>query len=222
MAVGLFDVMGPIMVGPSSSHTAGAVRIGLIARQLMGGQPDHARLLLSGSFAATGKGHGTDRALIGGLLGMKPDDSRIAHSPAEAEAAGMTVELGRIEMRGAHPNSVLLQLSRDGRELEVQASSLGGGRVRVEAIDGMDAAFGGEAPTLIIRNEDRPGMVGEVSAMLGYHNMNIATMQVYRAQRGGLAVMVLEFDQPVDAHLRETLQRLPGIRSVTYLELEGM
>ncbi len=217
----LFEIMGPIMVGPSSSHTAGAVRIGLIARRLLGGRPDRAELLLSGSFAATGKGHGTDRALIAGLLGMQPDDARIPRSHLIAAEEGMTVELGHTELRGAHPNSVLLQLRLGEKTLCLQASSLGGGRVRVEAIDGMAASFSGEAPTLIVRNEDRPGMVGEVSAMLGYHNMNIATMQLYRAQKGGLAVMVLEFDQPVPPLLRQTLEHLPGIRSVTYLELEG-
>lgn len=218
----LFEIMGPIMVGPSSSHTAGAVRIGLIARCLLGGQPDRAELLLAGSFAATGKGHGTDRALIAGLLGMQPDDARIPRSHLLAAEAGMLVELGHTELRGAHPNSVLMQLRRGEKELQIQAASLGGGRVRVEAIDGMEASFSGEAPTLIIRNEDRPGMVGEVSAMLGSHDMNIATMQLYRAHRGGLAVMVLEFDQTVPLQLRQTLEQLPGICSVTYLELEGV
>ena len=217
----LFEIMGPIMVGPSSSHTAGAVRIGFIAQRLLGGRPDWAQLQLSGSFAATGKGHGTDRALIAGLLGMAPDDVRIPMSHHIAAKEGMEVELGHIELRGAHPNSVLLHLSRADKRLSLQAASLGGGRVRVEAIDGMEARFSGESPTLIIRNEDRPGMVGEVSAMLGYHNMNIATMQLYRAHRGGLAVMVLEFDEPVPLMLRQTLEHLPGICSVTYLELEG-
>jgi len=217
----LFEIMGPIMVGPSSSHTAGAVRIGLIAGRLLGGRPDHAELLLSGSFSATGKGHGTDRALIAGLLGMQPDDARIPRSHHIAEEEGMAVALGHTELRGAHPNSVLMHLTRGEKKLTIQAASLGGGRVRVESIDGMEASFSGESPTLIIRNEDRPGMVGEVSAMLGYHNMNIATMQLYRAHKGGLAVMVLEFDQPVPPILRQTLEHLPGIRSVTYLELEG-
>lgn len=219
MAVNLFDVMGPIMVGPSSSHTAGAVRIGLIARQLLGGTPERVELMLSGSFAATGRGHGTDRALIAGLLGMTPDDARIPRSPAEAEAAGMAVQIGRVELRGAHPNSVLLRLQRGERQLALQAASLGGGRVRVEAVDGMAASFEGEAPTLIVRNEDRPGVVGEVSALLGRREINIATMQLYRDRRGGLAVMVLEFDQPVPESLREELRTLPGIRQVTYLEL---
>ena len=218
----LFDIMGPIMVGPSSSHTAGAVRIGLIARQLLGGQPERAELLLSGSFAATGKGHGTDRALTAGLMGMPPDDVRIPRSLQLAPEAGLTVEIGRIDLRGAHPNSVLLRLSRPGAHLTVQASSLGGGRVRVNAIDGMAASFDGEAPTLIIRNEDRPGMVGEVSAVLSRREMNIATMQLYRDRRGGLAVMVLEFDQPVPPAVCAELHEQPGIHSVTYLNLEGM
>ena len=142
----LFEIMGPIMVGPSSSHTAGAVRIGLIAGKLLGGRPDRAELLLSGSFAATGKGHGTDRALIAGLLGMQPDDARIPRSRLIAAEEGMAVELGHIELRSAHPNSVLLHLHRGEKTLSIQAASLGGGRVRVEAIDGMAAALAASPP----------------------------------------------------------------------------
>ena len=217
----LFDIMGPIMVGPSSSHTAGAVRIGQIARRLLGGRPDRAELLLTGSFAATGKGHGTDRALIAGLLDMAPDDARIPRSPAVAEACGMVVTVSRTELRGVHPNTVLLRLTHGDKRMSVQASSLGGGRVRINAIDGMEAAFDGEAPTLIIRNEDRPGVLGAVTALLGRSGMNIATMQLYRDRRGGLAVMVLEFDQPVPEQLLAQLRAQEDVRSVTYLEMDG-
>ena len=199
----IFDIMGPIMVGPSSSHTAGAARIGFLTRRLLGSTPRRAELLLHGSFAATGTGHGTDRALV-------------------AEAAGMELTLGRAALRGAHPNTVLLRVEdAAGKRLEVTASSLGGGRVQVCAIDGLEARFTGELPTLIIRNQDRPGMVAEVTGVLSKRQVNIATMQLYRDMRGGLAVMVIESDQPIWAAAVEELRACPGIERVTYLNMEG-
>lgn len=218
----IFDIMGPIMVGPSSSHTAGAVRIGLITRHLLGSQPVSTQLLLHGSFAATGKGHGTDRALVAGLLDMAPDDPRIPQAFALAREAGMELNISTAVLRGAHPNTVLLRVGdSQGREMEVNASSLGGGRVRVNAIDGMEATFTGDYPTLIIRNQDKPGAVAEVSAILSRRQVNIATMQLYRDRRGGLAVMVLESDQPIWAEAVEELRASPGIVRVTYLDMEG-
>ena len=217
----IFDIMGPIMVGPSSSHTAGAARIGYLTRKLLGDEPRRAELLLHGSFAATGAGHGTDRALVAGLLGMRPDDARLPRAFELARAAGMEVSLGRTVLRGAHPNSVLLKVEdASGRRLEVTASSLGGGRVQVCAIDGLEARFTGEMPTLIIRNQDRPGMVAEVTGVLSRRRVNIAAMQLYRNMRGGLAVMVIESDQPIWAAAAEELRACPGIEQVTYLDME--
>ena len=209
----LFDIMGPIMVGPSSSHTAGAARIGRITRRLLGEPPVSAQLLLHGSFAATGAGHGTDRALVAGLLGMRPDDPRLPRSFELAEEAGMDLALGK---------TVLLRVKGgSGREMEVVASSLGGGRVKVCSIDGLEASFTGDLPTLIIRNRDKPGMVAEVTGVLSRRQVNIAAMQLYRDMRGGLAVMVIESDQPICGAAAEELRACPGIVSVTYLDLEG-
>ena len=219
--VTIFDIMGPVMVGPSSSHTAGAVRIGRIARRLLGSQPARAGLLLHGSFAATGAGHGTDRALVAGLLGMKPDDPDIPRAFALAKQAGMDLTIGSIALRGAHPNTVVLTVTNAaGRTLEVNASSLGGGRVRVNSLDGLEASFTGEYPTLIIRNEDRPGHVAEVAHLLSEHGVNIATMQLYRDRRGGLAVMVMESDQPIPAGVVDRLRSSPGIVRAVYLNME--
>ena len=216
----IFDIMGPVMVGPSSSHTAGAVRIGLITRHLLGSQPVSAQLLLHGSFAATGKGHGTDRALVAGLLDMAPDDPRIPRSFVLAKEAGMELHISTAVLRGAHPNTVLLRVrDAQGREMEVNASSLGGGRVRVNAIDGMEATFTGDYPTLIIRNEDKPGQVAEVAGLLSEHGVNIAAMQLYRDRRGGLAVMVIESDQPIPEGMADYLRTLPGIVRCTYLNM---
>ena len=218
----IVDIMGPVMVGPSSSHTAGAVRMGRVARRLLGSLPARAEILLHGSFAATGSGHGTDRAIVAGLLDMTPDDPRIPHSFRLAREAGMEVSIRGVELRDAHPNTAVLNLAdAQGRTLSVSASSLGGGRIRVNAIDGMEASFSGAFPTLIIRNEDRPGIVAEVSRVLSRGSANIAAMQLYRDRRGGLAVMVIECDQPLPAGLREELAGLDGVVRCTYLDMEG-
>ena len=213
--------LGPVMVGPSSSHTAGAVRIGLIARRLLGGQPATAKITLSGSFAATGTGHGTDRALVAGLLGMKPDDIRIPDSFALAVEQGLAFTFDKIELKEAHPNTAILQLSTaGGRELEVQASSLGGGRIMVNKLDGINVNFNGDSPTLIVHNLDQPGHVAEVTSMLSHKSVNIATMQLYRNHRGGYAVMVIETDQDIPAEALRWLSRLEGVIKVTYLNAE--
>lgn len=217
----IFDILGPVMVGPSSSHTAGAVRIGLIARRLLGGQPATAKITLSGSFAATGTGHGTNRALVAGLLGMKPDDIRIPDSFALAVEQGLAFTFDKIELKEAHPNTAILQLSTaGGRELEVQASSLGGGRIMVNKLDGINVNFNGDSPTLIVHNLDQPGHVAEVTSMLSHKSVNIATMQLYRNHRGGYAVMVIETDQDIPAEALRWLSRLEGVIKVTYLNAE--
>lgn len=214
--------MGPVMVGPSSSHTAGAVRIGRVARHLLAAQPASVEILLHGSFAATGSGHGTDRALVAGLLDLAPDDPNIPRSFQLAQQAGMEVNIRTVELRNAHPNTAVVRMTHpSGRMLEVCASSLGGGRIRVNSIDGMEAAFSGEYPTLIIRNEDRPGIVSEVTYLLSSHQCNIAAMQLYRDRRGGLAVMVIECDTPIPLRTVEVLSQLTGIVRCTYLDMTG-
>jgi L-serine dehydratase, iron-sulfur-dependent, beta subunit len=219
----IFDIIGPVMVGPSSSHTAGAVKIGYISLKLLGEPIKKAELLLHGSFLDTGKGHGTDLALVAGLLGMKANDSRIPYSFDEAKKQGMEFTFGSIKLRDVHPNSVLLRLYSDsGRSLEIIASSLGGGRVKICKIDGLDANFTGEYPTLIVHNLDQPGHVTEVTSMLSHKSVNIATMQLYRDRRGGNAVMVIECDQEIPQESVAWLAHLEGVRKVTYLRLEDI
>ena len=146
----IFDIVGPVMVGPSSSHTAGAVRIGFVSRKLLGEPVKSVQLLLYGSFLATGKGHGTDRALVAGLLGMLPDDERVPFAFEEAKNAGMEFTFGEANLKEAHPNSVVLKMvGESGRALEVIAASLGGGRMKICKIDGMEANFCAECPTLM-------------------------------------------------------------------------
>ncbi len=216
----LFDIVGPVMVGPSSSHTAGAVRIGYIAGLLLNEKVQKAELYLHGSFRTTGKGHGTDRALIAGLLGMRPEDERIPKSFQIAEEEGMEFTFSGIELRDAHPNTVRMKLTGvGGRKLEVVASSLGGGRIKICSLDGLEANFGGDYPTLIVRHQDKTGHVAEVASMLAQQSVNIATMQLYRAKRGGEAVLVLECDQEIPRESIQQLEQQEGIYKVTYLSL---
>lgn len=219
----IFDILGPIMVGPSSSHTAGAARIGLIARQLFGRQPDKAQVYLHGSFAATGKGHGTDKALIAGLLGMKPDDMRIPESFEIAKEMGMEFQIAEKDIREAHPNTAQIVMEAEGvKTMKIQAYSIGGGRIRVSKLDGIDVHFSGESNTLIVRNVDQPGRITEVAAALSKCDINIATMQVFRDKRGGFAVMVVETDQVVSKEAIENLEKKEGIIKVTFLDVSGM
>lgn len=216
----LFDIIGPVMVGPSSSHTAGAARIGYIARLLLNEKVQKAEIYLHGSFLATGKGHGTDRALIAGLLGMKPEDERIPDSFQIAENQGLEYSFRGIELRDAHPNSVLLKLTGvKGRQLEVEAASVGGGRIKVSKLDGVEADFCGDYPTLIVCHQDITGHVAEVTSILAQQSINIATMQLHRSKRGGEAVLILECDQEVPEVSLKWLEQLEGIRKVTYLSL---
>ena len=217
----LFDILGPVMVGPSSSHTAGAVRIGLAARKLLGEEPAHADISLHGSFALTGHGHGTDCALVAGLLGMQPDDLRIPDSFKEAEKRGLTVKLSAVQLRNVHPNTARLQLTGvNGRTLDVVAESIGGGRIRIVSIDGIDANFSGEHNTLIVHNQDVPGHVAAVTTALMQRHVNIASMQLYRSEQGGYAVMILECDQPIPTDIEEWLSHIDGIIKITIFNQE--
>ena len=211
----IFDIIGPIMVGPSSSHTAGAVRIGLVARKLLGAPPVKAELYLHGSFAATGRGHGTDMALIAGLLGYEPDDPRIPDSFNCAKAEGLDFTFSTTQLRDAHPNSVLIKVwDKDGRCSQVVGASIGGGRIEIRELAGMKLSFSAEVPTIIVRNHDNPGSVADVSYMLSRLNINIATFQVTRNSRGGEALMVIECDAPVEQALIERIKSMPGIIDV--------
>ena len=204
----IFDILGPVMVGPSSSHTAGAARIGYTARQLFGESVKKAEVYLHGSFAATGKGHGTDCAIIAGLLGMKPDDLRIPVAFEEAKKAGMEFTIANKELKNAHPNTArVIMENADGRRMIIQAYSIGGGRIRVSNLDGIEVDFSGESNTLIVRNQDRPGCITEVSAALSKEKINVATMQVFRHKRGGSAVMVVETDQPIPTECGDRVEK---------------
>ena len=219
--INIFDMMGPVMVGPSSSHTAGAARIGNMGRTLLGEEVARADIGLHGSFAETGFGHGTDRALLAGLLGMKPDDLRIPNAYEEANCAGMAYSFRTVELRDAHPNTALLELTgKSGKKLTLQASSIGGGAIVVNKIDGIDVNFTGDFNTLIVRNQDESGSVAAITSILSQVHINVANMSVNRHRRGGDALMVIETDQHIKPRQVEFLSELPGILSVTYYDKE--
>ena len=219
--INVFDMMGPVMVGPSSSHTAGAARIGNMGRTLLGEEVARADIGLHGSFAETGFGHGTDRALLAGLLGMKPDDLRIPNAYEEANRAGMAYSFRTVELRDAHPNTALLELTgKSGKQLTLQASSIGGGAIVVNKIDGIDVNFTGDFNTLIVRNQDESGSVAAITSILSQVHINVANMSVNRHRRGGDALMVIETDQHIKPRQVEFLSELPGILSVTYYDKE--
>ena len=197
----LFDIVGPIMVGPSSSHTAGAVRIGYIAGQLLGEPLKEAQIQLYGSFLATGEGH----------------DYHIADSFDIARKRDIGISFGEARLEEAHPNTAVLHLTgTSGKSIEIQASSVGGSRINIDKIDGISTNFSGDNPTLIVHNLDQPGHVSEVTSMLAHKGVNIATMQLHRSARGQNAVMVIECDQPIPQDGISWLEHVEGVLKVTY------
>jgi L-serine dehydratase len=214
----VFDVIGPVMIGPSSSHTAGAARLGRLARAVFGEQPAAARVTLHGSFASTGHGHGTDLALTAGLLGFAPDDVRIRTADRQAREAGMGVTFEVGDLGEVHPNTARLELSSaDGRTVTVQGSSVGGADVVLTSIDDFDVAITGELPVLVVEHHDQPGVIAAVSAILADHGVNIASMEVSRERRGARALMVIETDQPVADEATAAVacaEAVTGVRSV--------
>ncbi len=213
--VSLLDIIGPVMVGPSSSHTAGACRLGLLARCLVGGTPDRARIELHGSFARTGEGHGTDKAIVGGLMGFRPDDERIrdALGIAEREALDYRFEKTTLgEENEVHPNTVRITVERGDRTSVMVGSSLGAGRVLVTEIDGYPVEVTGNYHTIVLVAEDVPGSVARIATILADDGINIATLRLTRKQRGGDAFMVIEVDEQPDEKVRTDIRALPWVR----------
>jgi L-serine dehydratase len=213
--VSLLDIIGPVMVGPSSSHTAGACRLGLLARCLVGGTPERARIELHGSFARTGEGHGTDKAIVGGLMGFRPDDERIrdALGIAEREALDYRFEKTTLgEENEVHPNTVRITVERADRTAVMVGSSLGAGRVLVTEIDGYPVEVTGTYHTIVLVAEDIPGSVARIATILSDDGINIATLRLTRKERGGDAFMVIEVDEQPDEKVRADIRTLPWVR----------
>ena len=211
--VSLLDIIGPIMVGPSSSHTAGACRLGLLARALVGGTPQTARIELHGSFARTGEGHGTDKAIAGGLMGFRPDDERLRTALEIAEQEHLDYRFEKTTISDeAHPNTVRMTVERDGRTSVMTGSSLGAGRVVITEIDGYPVEVTGNYDTIVLVAEDVRGSVARIAGVLAEHGLNIATLRLTRKQRGGDAFMVIEIDEAPSEKVRDEVRALPWVR----------
>lgn len=209
----VFEVIGPIMIGPSSSHTAGAVRIGQIAGAILGEPAVKAVIYLHGSYALTGKGHGTDKALVAGLLGFDAADERISNSLDIAQEKGLLVKFRRVDLGDDyHPNTARLLLqSREGISFEITAISVGGGNISVIEINGLPITLSGEYYTLITIHKDQPGIVAQASEIIAENRVNIATANVIRQRRGGLAAMAIEMDQPLPLEAVKQLEKVAQI-----------
>ncbi|HZK78597.1 MAG TPA: L-serine ammonia-lyase, iron-sulfur-dependent subunit beta [Gemmatimonadaceae bacterium] len=211
--VSLLDIIGPVMVGPSSSHTAGACRLGLLARGLVSGTPQSALIELHGSFARTGEGHGTDKAIVAGLLGFRPDDERIRTAIQIAEQEGLDYRFEKTSLSdSSHPNSVRMTLEHGDLKATLVGSSLGAGRVLVTEIDGYPVEVTGNFHTIALVAEDRKGSVARITSILADKEINIATLRLTRKQKGGDAFMVIECDESPGEGVRDELRSLDWVR----------
>lgn len=216
----IFDIVGPVMIGPSSSHTAGACRLGLLAAGILGQRPEKAEIVLHGSFARTYKGHGTDRALIAGLMGWQPDDARIPDALQLAAAAGMEFSFTPGDLgSSAHPNTVLFRLTgADGNTCEIVGASVGGGQIMVTGVDGFPVELTGVLPVLFVPHRDEPGVIALVSTILAQKRINIASMRVFREGKGETATMVIECDQAVPPAVVRHLEQLGPVKLVRFVD----
>ncbi|MBO0473710.1 L-serine dehydratase, iron-sulfur-dependent, beta subunit [Enterococcus sp. DIV0840] len=214
----VFDIIGPVMIGPSSSHTAGAARIGKIVRSIFGEQPDTVDIYLYESFAKTYRGHGTDIALVGGLLDMEPDDERLADSLKIAHEQDMEVLFVPLKEKAEHPNSVKLLVSKGDRKLSVTGISIGGGNIQISELNGFKISLTMGTPTFIIVHQDVPGMIAKVTNLLSDTNINIGTMTVTRESKGEKAIMIIEIDHADIGDVTMKLVQIPHIYSVNYFD----
>ncbi len=211
----VFGIIGPIMIGPSSSHTAGAARIGRMTRAICPGRPRSARITLHGSFAETGRGHGTHLALVAGLLGLQPGDDRLRQSLDLARKDGLEITIGHSDLGNVHPNTARLEvIGEDGCRTTVTGSSLGGGNVVITNIDGFEVEIYGNYHTLVINHADEPGMLSRITSHLADAGVNIANMRTSRKARGQTAMTVIETDHIITPELLEAVRALPNVESV--------
>lgn len=214
----VFDIIGPVMIGPSSSHTAGAARIGRVARDLFGRQPKWAKIHLYGSFAETYKGHGTDVAIIGGLLDYDTYDERIKTAFKEAETAGLTFEFIPESDHPEHPNTARIVIGDDDMEMSMVGISIGGGAIEITELNGFPLRLSGGMPAILVVHDDRAGCIANVANCLAKHNINIGHMEVSRKERGNMALMVIEVDQNIDHTILGEIELLPNITKVTRIK----
>ncbi|ABR48474.1 L-serine dehydratase, iron-sulfur-dependent, beta subunit [Alkaliphilus metalliredigens QYMF] len=194
----MFDVIGPNMIGPSSSHTAGACRLGKVAYKIAEGDIKKVTFLLHGSFGKTYKGHGTDKALVAGILGFDPDDEQIKYSFQMAKEKEILFSFVEEDLGEVHPNTAKIMIEKaDGKELSILGSSIGGGSIIITEINDLKLEFTGEYPTIIVSHKDRPGLIAKTTAILCEYGINIAFMRVYRYHKGQNAFMIIETDNEI-------------------------
>ncbi|MFQ3708917.1 L-serine ammonia-lyase, iron-sulfur-dependent subunit beta [Staphylococcus equorum] len=213
----VFDIIGPTMVGLSSSHTAGAVRIGLVAKDLFNQLPKQADIYLYGSFMETYKGHGTDVALVGGLLGYDTDDDRIQTSLETAEQMGMKVNFIEMAEERSHPNTAIINMRDADKEISVEGVSIGGGKIEVVAINGFNIAISGNYPALLVFHKDTFGTIGRVANILGDSSINVGSMQVSRKEKGDQALMTCELDESVTDEIIDKIKNVEGVVTVSLM-----
>lgn len=216
----LLDMIGPVMIGPSSSHTAGACRLGLVAHHLLGEAPREARIGLHASFAKTGRGHGTHLALIAGILGYRPDDARLAQAFEEAERAGLTYDFRDVDLGDVHPNTAVIELRGETQSVTVQGSSTGGGVIQVTHVQGLGVNFGAANPTLLLRYRDAIGVIARLASTIAAAETNIATLTCTREKRGGVALLAVELDHdlsPEAVHFLNSWQVTDWVRMLPKL-----
>ncbi|WP_352420568.1 L-serine ammonia-lyase, iron-sulfur-dependent subunit beta [Proteiniborus sp.] len=211
----VFDILGPIMVGPSSSHTAGAARIGKVAKYISGDDFNSVTFYLHGSFAKTYKGHGTDKALVAGILGMEPYDERLRNSLNIAEDKGIKVSFVETDLGNQHENTVKIVFNKnDGSKTEVIGSSIGGGNIIITNVDGYNVKMTGDHPTLIVTQNDKKGVISSVTAVLSQNNINIGVMKVKRKKKGVEAYMIIETDDDITDDVIEQLKNTENVLEV--------
>lgn len=213
-----FDIIGPVMIGPSSSHTAGAARIGRVARTLFEKQPTKAVISLYGSFAKTYKGHGTDLALVAGIMDFDTFDERIPDALKIAEQSGLEVEFITEDAVTEHPNTVKINLyDGAGKELEIVGISIGGGTIEITEINSFKLKLSGAHPAILVVHHDRFGLISAVTSVLSKYQINIGHMEVSRKEKGDVAVMVIEMDHKLEDGVYTELSSLEGVDQVIRL-----
>ncbi len=216
--VSILDVMGPVMVGPSSSHTAGTARLGRVAREILDEDPVSVHFFLHPPLATTYRGHGSDFALAGGSIGLNVDDPRIPEAIRIAEQMGVDITFSEEDLGDVHPNTVRIEIHGKSREAEISGSSIGGGVIEVFKINGFQARFKGDSPTLLLFYRDRPGMISEVTNIIAEEGINIASLSCSRKQRGKDAFMQIDVDSPVSDAALTRIRATPDVEEAKYLD----
>ena len=209
--VSILDVMGPVMVGPSSSHTAGTARLGRVAHEILDEDPIDVRFFLHPPLAATYRGHGSDFALVGGTIGLNVDDPRIPEAIRIAEQMGVEVEFHEENLGDVHPNTVRIEIKGKTRQAQITGSSIGGGVIEVFNINGFQTRFKGDSPTLLLFYRDRPGMISEITSIIADEAINVASLYCSRKQRGKDAFMEIDVDSPIS---KEALARINAVQDM--------